>query len=386
MSYFRSAIAYGFRQLISRRIYLTMMIVVPLAVAFYFVDLMDEGLPLKVPSGVVDLDHSSLSREVTRNLGASELVSVSATPESYAEAIDMVKSGKIFGFFLIPDNFEHDALSGRKATLSYYSNMTYFVPGSLVFKGFTTQAVTTVGGLAVATLTSIGASEDMASGLISPVNFQLNMPGNPWMNYNIYLSNSFIPGVIALLVALITVFTILIEIKDNTSRRWLELSGGSTIVAVAGKLIPQWLIFTIVGFACQAYLYGFNHFPMNCPLWHMLLAMALLVAASQGFAMIVICLIPNLRMALSVCALSGILAFSIAAFSYPVDQMYGAIGIFSYILPVRYYFLIYVDQALNGIPLYYSRIYYAALLLFPLLGLLGVKRLQKRLLNPVYVP
>lgn len=118
----------------------------------------------------------------------------------------------------------------------------------------------------------------------------------------------------------------------------------------------------------------------------MILAMVLLVIASQWFAVILCCAVPNLRLAVSLCSLSGILAFSIAAFSFPVEQMYGAIGIFSYILPIRYYFLIYIDQALNGIPLYYSRIWFMALLVFPLLGLLGLRRLASRCLNPVYVP
>ncbi len=66
--------------------------------------------------------------------------------------------------------------------------------------------------------------------------------------------------------------------------------------------------------------------------------------------------------------------------------MYPAVGIFSYILPMRYYFLIYADQALNGIPLYYSRWYYAALLMFPIVALLPCVRLKKHCLNPVYVP
>ena len=386
MSKLRSAIAYGYRQLVSRKIYFVMMLIVPIVGAFFFVDLMDEGLPLKVPSAVVDLDHSSLSRQVTRNLQAGELISVTELPESYTEALDLVRRGKIFGFFLIPADFERDAIGGRNTTITYYSNMTYFVPGTLAFKGFKTQAVTTAGGLAVATLSAIGVPENMSGELINPVNFDLRAPGNPWMNYNIYLSNSFVPGLLALLVALVTAYTILVEIKHGTSRHWLESSGNSMITALLGKLIPQFIIWTVVGFAIQAILYRFCHFPMNCPAWHMLLATVLLVIGSQWFAVIICCTIPNLRLAVSVCSLTGILAFSIAAFSFPVDQMYGAIGIFSYILPIRYYFLIYIDQALNGIPLYYSRFYYIALLVFPLIGLLGLGRLRKRCLNPVYVP
>ena len=118
----------------------------------------------------------------------------------------------------------------------------------------------------------------------------------------------------------------------------------------------------------------------------MALAMFLLVIASQAFAVIVCCILPNLRLAVSICSLTGILAFSIAAFSFPVDSMYPSIGVFSYILPVRYYFLIYIDQALNGIPLYYSRHFFIALLTFPLVAMLGIWRLKKHMLNPVYIP
>ncbi len=114
--------------------------------------------------------------------------------------------------------------------------------------------------------------------------------------------------------------------------------------------------------------------------------MILLVIGSQGFALVLVCAIPNLRLSMSLASLTGILAFSIAAYSFPVQSMYGAIGIFSYILPPRYYFLIYGDQALNGIPLYYSRWYYIALMIFPLAGMLGLGRLKKHCLNPVYVP
>jgi ABC-2 type transport system permease protein len=118
----------------------------------------------------------------------------------------------------------------------------------------------------------------------------------------------------------------------------------------------------------------------------MVVAMLLFVVASQSFAVVVCSLVPNLRLALSVCSLLGILAFSIAGFSFPVQAMYGPIAVFSYILPVRWYFLIYIDQALNGIPLYFSRLYYVALLIFPIVAMATAPLLRRRLLHPVYVP
>lgn len=380
------AIRDGFHNLTSRRVYLTLLIAVPLLFTLFFINLMDEGVAVKVPSSVVDLDNSSLSRDVIRNLGSSELVDIVAKDESYHKAMEKVRSGKTYGFFMIPENFQRDAISGRTPTITYYCNLTYFVPGTMMFKGFKTTAVTTAGDLVQTNLVSRGLTENFAMATIQPVVVQQQSPGNPWMNYNYYLTDSFVPGIICLVVALVTAYSICDEIKRRNSRRWLERSGNSVVIALAGKLIPQGIVGVAVGLACQGIMYGFNHFPMNCSVWHMIWAMVLMVFASQAFAVTVCCLITNLRLAVSICSLTGILAFSLAAFSFPVDAMYPPIGIFSYILPVRYYFLIYIDQALNGIPLYYSRYYYIALIIFLLVPLGLLWRLKKRLEAEVYIP
>ena len=66
--------------------------------------------------------------------------------------------------------------------------------------------------------------------------------------------------------------------------------------------------------------------------------------------------------------------------------MYGALAVFSWLAPIRYWFLIYINEALNGVGLYYSRYYYAALILFPLVASVLLKRLKNACLKPVYVP
>lgn len=372
-------------RLASRRVYLWAMVLIPLVMAFFFLNLMEEGLPTKVPTAIVDLDNSSMSRNLTRSLGSTELVDLSYRADSYHDAMEMVRSGKIYGFFLIPRDFEAHALAGRTPTLSYYSNMTYFVPGTLSYKGFKTMAVLTSGKVVETSLTSKGLSKEFAGAMLQPIVVDTHPIGNPWTNYSIYLSNSFIPGLLELMIFLVTCYSICEEIKRRTSIGWLATARGSLTTALLGKLLPQTLIFTIMGWGFDALLFGFSHFPC-VHLGSMLLAMPLFVMASQAFAVIVCSAVPNLRLAMSACSLTGILAFSIAAFSFPVESMYPSIGIFSYILPVRWYFLIYIDQALNGIDMYYSRYYYMALVAFILVACSIAWQLKKRLLNPVYVP
>lgn len=372
-------------QLVARKVYIFAMVLVPLLSALFFLTLQSEGLPLKAPTSVVDMDHSHLSHNFVRSMQANELVNITSESLSYADAMDKLKRGEIFGFYVIPRHFERDVVGGRECTLSYYTNITFFVPGSLVLNGFTRLSVNENGEIASGKLTSKGVSDRLTTVLLNPVDVQVNTIGNPWLNYSIYLSNSFIPCVLQLMVLLMTVFSIVTEIKHNTSPEWMRTAHGSLFVALLGKLLPQTIIFTAVGYLIDAMLYGFWHFPVG-NLGNMLLAMPLLVIASQALGVIFAAAIPNPRFALSMASLIGILAFSIAGFSYPVSDMYGAIGIFSYILPIRWYFLIYIDQALNGIPLYFSRLYYAALLVFPLVVPAIAWRLRKPLLHPVYIP
>ncbi|WP_289740403.1 ABC transporter permease [Muribaculum intestinale] len=382
----RKAIIDGFRQLVSRPIYLIVMVVVPMVTAWFLIDLMREGLPLQLPTAIVDLDHTTTSRRTARNLAANELVDVVYSPETYNDAMELLRKGKIYGFFMIPSNFERDAVSGKETTITYYVNLAYYVPGSLSFKSFKQTAVTTTGGIMVTSLVSAGVDEGMIRNMIQPVVTQVHPYGNPWTNYSIYLSNSFIPCALQLIIFQITAFSFLQEIKRGSSIRWIQDAGGSIVKACFGKLIPQYLIFATVGMAMLGMLYGFSHFPLNGSTLGMVAAMLLFIAASQAFALTICSIIPNLRFALSILSLIGILSFSIAGFSFPVEQMYGGVGIFSYILPIRYYFLIYINTALNGYELYYCRWEFVGLIVFLALPFTMLWKLKRYAYHPVYIP
>jgi ABC-2 type transport system permease protein len=176
------------------------------------------------------------------------------------------------------------------------------------------------------------------------------------------------------------------ELKSGSSVDWLKTAGGRMFTAVVGKLLPQTIAFCAVGLFILWAMIGWCHFPQNGNVMWLIADLILMVIASQAFALLISSLVPNPRMAFSVTALISILTFSFAGFSFPVTSMYGAIAIFSYIVPVRHFFLIYLNQALNGFDIYYVRYSFVALLIFPLIACLLLKRLKRACANPVYVP
>lgn len=373
-------------QIVRRPLMWVAMLGLPLFLFLFITSMMEEGLPTRIPAAIVDRDGTSLSREVTQTLGGMQMVDLKEAPLSYTQARHDMQEGKIYGFFLIPENFEAELLAGRAPAITFYTNMVYFVPGSLLFKTFKSTAVYTKAGVAMKLTQSVGTDVAAAAPLLQPINITAHPIGNPLLNYGIYLGNSFIPGVLQLMIMLVTVFSLGQEIKYGTSRRLMQMARGSVYRAVGCKLLPQTIIWWIVAIFMLSWLYKYNGFTMSGSWGWMILSELMFVLASQGFALFVFCLLPNLRLSLSVCSLLGILSFSIAAFSFPEQSMYPAMSIFSWLMPVRYNFLIYADQALAGREIFYSRIWFVAYIGYMLLPLTVMWKIRKNMLKPVFAP
>ena len=372
-------------ELVRRPLYFFSFFLMPLFIFLFLSNMMEDGLPVKVPAAIVDKDGSSLSREISQTLATMQMIDCVATPESYTEARHMMQEGKIFGYFLIPDNYEADLLAGRAPEISFYTNMTYYVPASLLFKTFKATAIYTKAGIAVNIINSAGVN-DNPSPLLMPVNINARGIGNPELNYAIYLCNSFLPCVLQLMIMLVTCFSLGQEIKYGTSVRLMQLARGNIYRAIAAKLLPQTIVWMVMAIFMESWLFGWMHFPMHGSWLWMTLSELMFVLACQGMAVFFFGLLPNLRLSLSVSALLGILSFSIAAFSFPAQSMYPAIGIFSWLMPIRYNFLIYGNIALNGLSIYYSRIWFVAYIIYMLLPLTVLWRIRRHMLKPVYAP
>ena len=373
-------------QIVRRPIYWGGFFIMTLFMFLFLTSMLGKGLPTRVPAAVIDKDGTSMSRELTQELNSMQMVNLTQNPTSFTEARHLMQKGDIYGYFLIPENFQADLLAGRKPSITFYTNMTYFVPASMLFKTFKATAIYTKAGVALNIANALGADGEELAPMMMPVNITSRAIGNPWLNYGVYIANSFVPCLLQLMIFLMTVFSIGQEMKYGTSRRLMQMADDSIIKAIFGKLLPQTVIWWVVAIFMMVWLFRYNHYPMNGSWGWMILSELMFVLACQGFALFVISVLPNLRLSLSVCALLGILSFSIAAFSFPVPSMYPAIGIFSYIVPTRYNFLIYVDQALNGIDVAYSKMWFIAYIIFMLLPFTMLWHLKRDMKNPVYVP
>ena len=374
------------RRLVSRPLYLFCMVVAPLFCYVFFTTLMDSGLPQDMPVGIVDQDQTSMTRQLTRTLDAFQQSKVVARYASFDEARRAMQRNEIYGFYYIPEGTTAEAQAQRRPTVSFYTNNTLLIAGSLLFKDMKTMSELASGAVVQATLLAKGATEQQAMDYLQPIVIDTHPLNNPWLNYSVYLNNTFAPGVLMLLIFMVTVFSIGVEIKERTARQWLRMGNNSIWISLAGKLLPHTAIFFLMGIFYNIYLYGFLHYPCHSGIWPMLLATLCLVLASQGMGILMIGTLPTLRLGLSFASLWGVLSFSMCGLSFPLMGMHPTLQALANLFPLRHYFLIYVDQALNGYPMIYSWSNYVALLLFMLLPFLVAHRLKGALIYYKYVP
>ena len=244
------------RRICTRPIYLFCMIVVPLFCTWLLTSLMDEGLPSEMPVGMVDMDNSVTTRSLASNLDAFQNTRIVERYASPAEATAAMRRGEIYAFYYVPEGTTRKLLRQEAPKVSFYTNNAYLMAGSLLYKDMRTMSELMGGAAARSVLFAKGATNGQAMAFLQPIVIDAHAIGNPVLNYNIYLSNVLLPGMLSLMIFFITVFSIGQEIKEGGGRALLILSNGSPFKALYAKLAAQFVIFALVGVCIGLYLYG----------------------------------------------------------------------------------------------------------------------------------
>jgi len=369
------------KRMVGRPIYFISTVLTMAFCYVFFFTFFNEGQPNKMPIGIVDLDNSSLSRQFVRNLEATQQAQIVIYPSSHKEAREEMQRGNIYAFVEIKHNFASDAITNRRPAITFYVNDSYLIAGSLLLKDITYMSAATSIGMQRKVLRAKGIDESRIMGIIQPIVLNTHLIGNPWANYGTYLLNVILPGILQLMVILMTIFSIGVELKERTSREWLKTADDSMFAAMTGKLLPYTVIFTALGIICNMLLYKHMHYPLNSSIGWMYLATFVFVIASQAMGILFIGLTPVLRDAVTFGGVFGMLGVTFAGSTFPIEQMPVGTRIFSDFFPIHHYFNIYVNQALNGVAIHNSFVSFLLLLSFIIAPFFVYVRLKKAAIN-----
>lgn len=358
--------------------------VAPLLTMLFLMWMMNSGLPSRIPIAVVDLDNTTTTRALARQLDAFKKTDIKYKSLSFNEARHQMERMEIYAVLTIPKDFTKDAISGNRPKLVYYTNNAFLISGSLLFQDLKTISTLASAAVGLQTAEAKGYTENQIMPILQPITIDAHPIGNPWLNYSVYLNNVLLPGILQLIILMFTVSALGSEIKSGNGRKLLAMGENSITKVIIGKLLPYTIIYTGIALFYMAILYYYNGFPLHNGFWPMFLNYFCLILAAQGGGVILFGIFRNYRLALSIASLIGMVSFSITGFSFSTLAMDGSLSALSNFFPLRHFFLIYVDQALNGIPIGYSMYQYATLLAFVLLSIFFWGVIKQLLKENVY--
>lgn len=371
-------------RMVSRRLYFGVCIVLPLFCIFFMSTIFGDGQMENIPVGIVDQDQTALSRQLTRQVEAVPTFRVTKHYADAETARKATQAKEIYGYLVIPNQFEKNVAGNRGATLSYYYHYALLSVGGEVKGAFETLLRTFSMAPIVMQATAIGISQKDASTFLVPIKAQSHPLYNPDLDYSVYLSNPFFFIFFQVIVLLTTVYAIGSEIKFRTACEWIATANMNMVTALFGKLLPYTIIFSLMSILGNYVMFGWMDIPFSCGFWPLNLTSILFVMASQALALFLFSLFPAISIVISIVSMVGSLGATLSGVTFPAPAMYAPVYYVSFLFPVRHFIEINQNLLYGDYGFAFTWWNFSALCCFILIALLMVPHLKKAILSHKY--
>jgi len=350
--------------------------------AFYLVMwIFAANVPRDLPVAVVDLDHTSVSRQIARMTDATSIAQVNRNFTSLYEARLSMEKGKVDAILVIPSGTEKDIYKGGSSRVALYLNNANVLKGGLLNSGIKKALATFSGGVKMQLKMKEGATQSQALQQIQPVLLRSEVLFNPYISYSYFLTSSLLPVMLIVFTLLGTTYALGCEMQQGTGPDWLHMADDNICIALAGKILPYTLIYFCVAMVMNVILFSYLQVPLRGNLHILLIGEFLLIVSYQFLAIFLIGLFGNLRLGLSLGGAYTMMALTFSGLTYPVFGMPAIAQAAAHIFPFTYWLKIFVSQPMRGEPAANGLLLMFAFFAFIALGAMFIPRLKYLLMT-----
>ncbi len=323
-----------------------------------------------VPTAIYDLDNSVASRELMARFIGSGYFDVVERVGTSARAERLMDEGKVNTILRVNRGFEDDLRGGRSAPFQM------IVDGS----DSNTAGIVLNYGVKIADRFSqqVLVSE-MRRARGRPAELpQVNLESRAWFNENLESRNFYVPGVISLMVMLITLLLTSMAVVREKEIGTMEQIMVTPITPgefILGKTLPfaaiaffDVLIITAIG------LFWFKA-PIQGSLWLLFFATSLYLLTALGIGLLISTISETQQQAMLTTFLFFQPAVLLSGFMFPIANMPTVIQWMTFFNPLRYFLVILRGLFLKGIGV---RILWPQMLALAIMGLFTLWLASKR--------
>lgn len=310
------------------------------------------GLPRHLAVGVVDEDHSSLSRQLVRMLDATPGVQITQHYANTAEAEHALRTVQVYAVVTIPRDFARTVKQGRAAQVTLLHNAQLGTHSGLLQRDVRTAVGTLSAGIEMAARNKRGENAQAVRVSMEPIHSQMVALFNVSSNYEQFLGAALIPALLHILAMTAGAWTVGRELRDRTLGEWLGAGGLlPTAGSLIGKLAGPWLSLTLVGLlALVGITWGGGWHPPGNLAW-VAGALALLMAVSLTAGAALAALTRSLRTALSGAGFFAAPAFAFSGVAFPLAGMPASARAWAEAMPFTHYIRLQIEQLQMSAPL-----------------------------------
>jgi len=287
-----------------------------------------------VDTAVIDLDRTTLSRDLIARVEAADAFNLRVRTDDYGRAETILDEGLAKIVVVIPRDFSRDIGAGRAAPLQILvdgcdSNTGLIAMGNMsrLIQGFASDIL----------VRQLGRSGGVAPVSVPTVDTRVRV----WFNPELSSTNFIIPGLIAVIMAImsamLTSLTVAREWENGTMEQ-LMAGPGRPVEIVAGKLLPYFAL----GIVQVSLIVLTGRFVFGVPFTGsfpgLILASAafLIYGLSLGLFLSIATRSQQLAFILAI-ILTLLPSFILSGFIFPIANMPLVLRLVSYATPARFY-------------------------------------------------
>lgn len=296
-----------------------------------------------VPLYVFDREGSQQSQDLARRFAASEYFSIAGVVDNYPALVGALDSGRVRLGVVIPHDFSRRLQGGGPVGVQVLvdatdDNTANVVIGyaQAVVRGFSQQ-------IQVDWLGQRGQSAPPPA---------LQIQGRTWFNEDLESRAFIIPGVVALVMAVIGTFLTSLTIAREWERGTMEQLISTPVTPLElmlGKLIPYFVLGLLDTAICTAMAIWLFQVPFRGSLMALFAVSALFMAVVLGMGYLISVVAKNQLTASQLALVTTFLpAFLLSGFLFSIEQMPMALQVITHIIPARYYVAMLKGLFLKG--------------------------------------
>ncbi len=294
-----------------------------------------------VPLVIADGDRSTASRELIHRFDASRNFTVVATVTTVAEIDPFLERGTAWIALAIPTNYGADLAMGRPAVLQAVADGT--------------DSNSTTAALGYATALVGGYARELTDAAGSAAGGAIDGRIRVWFNPQLESRHFMIPGVLALVLLLVTANLAAMAIvreKEIGTLEQLNVTPLRRWELIAGKLFPYGLIGLLDILLVTAVAVLWFEVPMRGSLWLLFALSLLYVLCTLALGLLVSTISDTQQQAMMTATFFFLMPMIyLSGFMTPIENMPEMIQWITYIIPLRYFLVIVRGIFLKGVGL-----------------------------------